>query len=65
MPIPSPKKDEEQKDFISRCMGNDTMNKEYPDEKQRAAVCYSQWKEKKKKSKAEETPFEGQVEVKF
>jgi hypothetical protein len=44
MPIPSPKKSEKQGDFVSRCMGDETMNKEFPDQKQRAAVCYSQFK---------------------
>jgi hypothetical protein len=50
MPIPKPKKSEKQGDFVSRCMGDDTMNKEYPNEKQRSAVCYSQWGEKKAKA---------------
>jgi len=31
-------------------MGNNTMNTDYPDNKQRAAVCYSQWAEKKSKA---------------
>jgi serine protease inhibitor len=44
MPIPNPKKSEEQGDFVSRCMGDETMNKDFPDQKQRAAVCYSQFK---------------------
>lgn len=44
MPIPKPNEGESQKDFISRCMGNKTMVKEYPKEKQRAGVCYSQWR---------------------
>jgi len=44
MPIPLPKKSEKQGDFVSRCMGDETMNKEFPDQKQRAAVCYSQFK---------------------
>ena len=46
MPLPKPKKEEKQKDFISRCMGNPTMTKEYKDAKQRSAVCYSQWRAK-------------------
>ena len=41
MPIPSPNKDEDRKSFMSRCMGDDVMNKEYPDVKQRTAVCVS------------------------
>jgi len=48
MPIPEPRKDEYQKDFIERCMGNSVMMKEYPDNKQRAAICYRQWRESKK-----------------
>jgi hypothetical protein len=44
MPILEPKKSEKQGDFISRCMGDETMNKDFTDQKQRAAVCYSQFK---------------------
>lgn len=51
MPLPKPKKDEEQGDFINRCMGNPTMLKDYPDDEQRAGVCYSQWRDSKKKNK--------------
>ena len=47
MPLPTPKKDEKENDFISRCMGDETMKAEYPEQKQRTAVCYSQWKNKK------------------
>jgi len=41
MPIPSPNKDEDRKSFMSRCMSDSKMNKEYPDQKQRTAVCMS------------------------
>ena len=51
MPIPSPNKGEGKDKFMSRCMGNPTMNKEYSDNKQRYAVCQSKWSEKKKRSK--------------
>lgn len=50
MPIPKKRKDESDKEFVSRCMGDSTMNKEFPDQKQRAAVCYSKLKTSKKKS---------------
>jgi len=46
MPIPKPKTGEEKDKFVSRCMADSVMNKEYPDNKQRAAICYSQWKSK-------------------
>lgn len=52
MPLPNPKKNEKQGDFISRCAGDETMNKDFPDNKQRVAVCYSQWKEAKAKAMA-------------
>ena len=48
MPLPSKRKDESQKEFMSRCMGDDVMNTEFKDAKQRAAVCISQYQERKK-----------------
>jgi hypothetical protein len=47
MPIPSPHDGESQKDFMSRCMSNEVMNEEFPDQKKRAAVCYSQFRKDK------------------
>lgn len=44
MPVPQPG-DEEEKEFISRCMGDENMQ-EYEQE-QRAAICYKQWREPK------------------
>jgi len=44
MPIPAPHKKEKKSDFISRCMSNSVMKKEFPDNKQRLAVCHSAWK---------------------
>lgn len=42
MPIPNRRKDEQKDNFVSRCMSNETMKKEYPDEKQRVAICIQQ-----------------------
>jgi hypothetical protein len=42
-PIPSPEGGEDENTFISRCMGE--LNTEFPDESQRAAVCYKSWRE--------------------
>jgi hypothetical protein len=47
MPLPKPNPDEQEKEFVSRCMSNETMKKEYPDQKQRVAVCFSQYKRRK------------------
>ena len=49
MPIPKPRTDEEEDDFISRCMGNDTLQEDYPDNDQRLAVCFTQWREREGK----------------
>ena len=43
MPIPSGS--ESESDFIGRCMETAIMVKDYPDEKQRVAVCHSQFEE--------------------
>lgn len=61
MPLPMPKKNEKQGDFISRCAGNETMNKDFKDTKQRVAVCYSQWQ--KAKASAMASVGEGLNEV--
>lgn len=57
MPLATPKQGEKQDAFVDRCMSNDTMKEEFPDNKQRLAVCFSQWKKKKQK-KAKEMPME-------
>ncbi len=44
--IPSPTGTESEKDFIPRCMSDDTMISEFPDTTERAAVCYAQLKTK-------------------
>ena len=45
MPIPKPTPKENKKDFVIRCMGDDTMNKEFPNTDQRLAVCSSTFEE--------------------
>lgn len=44
MPIPKPEKNEKDNKFVARCMGDETMKKDYPDNKQRVAVCLGQTK---------------------
>lgn len=68
MPIPKPKDGETEDDFISRCMSNDTMKEEYPDNDQRLAICFQQWKDKDKKSLLVAQPerrYSGQVEIRL
>ena len=43
MPIPVPNDGETQEEFIRRCMSNDLMVEDFPDEKQRFAVCMKQY----------------------
>jgi hypothetical protein len=47
MPIPQPEKDEDRQKFVSRCMSDTTMKKDYQDTKQRIAVCLGQTKRSK------------------
>ena len=41
MPLPSPKKDEDKQKFVSRCMSDDKLVKEFPSNQQRIAICLS------------------------
>ncbi len=51
MPIPTPNKDEPKSKFISRCIATVTKVDPKRDSKQVAAICYTEWKNKKKKAK--------------
>ena len=46
MPIPKPEPLETMSEFITRCMEDDTMKSEYPNERQRVALCAKQWTKK-------------------
>ncbi len=55
MPMPKPHKDEMEKEYMDRCMSDKAMNDEFSDNKQRYAVCMTNWKNKgKKKEKKSE-----------
>lgn len=43
MPIPKPTPSENHAQFINRCMSDSTMEREYPDNGQRMAICETQW----------------------
>ncbi len=43
MPLPRPGAGEGRADFLDRCAGDEVMNREYPEGKQRWAVCNSLW----------------------
>ena len=44
MPLPSPRNKEKRSEFMNRCMVDLAGKNEFADDKQRAAVCYSQFK---------------------
>ena len=48
MPLPKPRAEETQEQFIQRCMSDDQMVIEYKRNDQRLAVCYVQWRDSKK-----------------
>lgn len=45
MPIPKPTPSETEKEFVKRCMADDTMISEYTDIDQRFAVCIGSYQE--------------------
>lgn len=48
MPLPEPTSNEQQKDFIARCMIDDESGKEFPEIPQRRAVCQRIWDKSQK-----------------
>lgn len=48
MPVPAPHAGESQNDFVGRCMGNDTMMQDFPEQDQRLAVCFQAWRDRNK-----------------
>jgi hypothetical protein len=58
MPLPSPKKGQNKKDFIDACMASPVMNDEYKDPKQRLAVCYSQHRKSSASATWDEIEFD-------
>jgi len=50
MPIPKPNSNESRQNFITRCMGDDTMASEYTDSDQRLAVCTNEYDSNKEDS---------------
>lgn len=53
MPVPEKKPNEDNQKFVARCMGNETMKKEFPNTKQRVAICLGQTRQKNKSSLVE------------
>lgn len=61
MPIPTPqmgKNPEDRNSFIKRCAADSVMNKEFPDNRQKIAVCFSSWKKAHPKDKETKAEFD-------
>jgi len=48
MPLPTPRSDESEDEFIDRCMGDSESVADFPDPEQRRAVCQTQFDEARK-----------------
>ena len=46
MPIPKPDQDEKMTEFLNRCMSDEVMKTEFPNERQRMAICAKEWSKK-------------------
>ncbi len=49
MPMPKPRTGQTKNEFITVCMGNPVMKREFKSKNQRFAVCNDIWKKKDKK----------------
>ena len=54
MPLPKPTPQENKKEFIMRCMSDDTMNKEFPETDQRLAACSTTYEENLKNANSKD-----------
>lgn len=62
--MPSPRKNESQKDFVSRCMGDAEAVSDFPDQSQRAAFCHSKFRQKEAaKGRTLEVNVEGEGDL--
>jgi len=56
MPLPTPRGDESEQDFVSRFMGNEQAISDFPDESQRAAVAYRTYRDEDEEMEELELP---------
>jgi len=46
MPIPKPDPHEKMTEFLERCISDKVMQTEFPNERQRIAICAKEWSKK-------------------
>jgi len=56
MPLPTPRADESEQDFVGRFMGNEQAISDFPDETQRAAVAYRTYRDEDEEMEELELP---------
>ena len=56
MPLPTPRGDESEQEFVGRFMANEQAISDFPDEKQRAAVAYSTYRDEEMETEELELP---------
>ena len=61
MVLPTPSENEGESEFISRCMADEEMKKEFPDKEQRTAVCFSQFRENKSTNPMKNFQFKSSI----
>lgn len=49
--MPNPRKGEKRGKFVARFMASAEAKRDFPDQKQRAAVAYSKWRKKGRKTR--------------
>jgi len=68
MPWPTPRANESEDEFISRCMADEYIQEDLDDQEQRLAVCYRQWRNRGKSEvsimEKQYKTFSGLVELK-
>ena len=48
--MPTPREDETEAEFVSRCMGDEEAIADFPDQEQRAGFCYAVWRRRDEKA---------------
>lgn len=57
MPIPIPREGEKDEEFISRCMSDDSMEREYSDQAQRLAICRASLSRRERNEEKEDEEY--------
>ena len=59
--MPTPRQNETQQEFVSRCVASDVVQQDFDTQSQRLAVCYSQWRQSQERDMDTETKLLSQI----